>query len=162
MLSCTCPPNSVLIRKASFTESIHEPSDIEFGFILGWSSSISANAAVTNTVASEVPLLEYHVSPLPVLMIPSPGAMISGFRFGWLLCSPLVVVCEPRELFSQTSPPLVDAPTDIALATLLGTETLPSSSAPPSLPAAAMTYIPISTALRVTEAEAPSRIIPSV
>ena len=65
------------------------------------------------------------------------------------------------ELFSQTWPPFIEAPTEIARGTLLGTDTLPSSS-PPSLPAAATTKMPISTAFRVTETDGPSLVILSV
>jgi hypothetical protein len=49
------------------------------GLYSGCFSKRRESAAVTKTVASEVPVLEYHALLLPVLIIPTPGATTSGF-----------------------------------------------------------------------------------
>ena len=70
---------STEFMSAILITSIQEPLLVSVGLYSGCSSRSSESAAVTKTVASEVPVLEYHALLFPVLMIPTPGATISGF-----------------------------------------------------------------------------------
>ena len=74
--------------------------------------------------------------------MPTPGAEISGFKCGFSVPS----ATSPSEEPLHGSPSWSKAPTDMASFTFDGVATRPSSSAPPSLPAAAITNTPLAKA----------------
>ena len=96
----------------TFTRQDAFPPDV--GFSSGLPSRIRASAPVTNTVASEVPLLEYHRLSFPVLMMNSSGATTSGLRWGDSRGSPFLSKGAPEDELAQRVLPCVVAPTEIA------------------------------------------------
>ena len=110
----------------------------------GFSSRRSANAPVTYTVAALVPSANPQPPSLVKTGTRSAGATISGFLWGSFRGS-RIGSGRKRPLLSPSDDPdhevpfSVEPPTEMTAVSLEGCATSPSSSSPPSLPAAATT-----------------------